>query len=113
MNPGIEDADTRKYVASLLFQRTGGIPRFIGYAVEWLHKHKIGRDSKKESISVDFFGDEFRDFVRDNQGAKNELYPAGALGDSPQILQLYARLIALSAMGVPFNVDRTGTNLKI
>jgi hypothetical protein len=24
---------TRKYLASLLYQRTGGVPRFIGYAV--------------------------------------------------------------------------------
>lgn len=109
-NPGIEDADTRQYLALLLYNRTGGVPGFIGFAVDWLHKQGIGKDSKKEAIRADIFGDKFRDFVRDDKASKSELYPMGALGHARQIRHLYARLIALSALGAPLDINATINN---
>ena len=112
INPGIEDKAACKYVASLLYLRTGGVPRFVGYAVEYLLTLGIGKNLKKENISVEMFGDKFRDFVRIKEKARSELNPLRELGD-PKIRKLYARLIALSALGVPLDIDATINNPEI
>ena len=108
-NPGIEDVETRKYLASLLYYRTAGVPCFIGYAVEWLVKQQIGKNSKKQTILPNIFGDKFRDFIRDDKGARNELCPMISF-QSDRIKELYARLIALSALGVPLDTNATINN---
>jgi hypothetical protein len=46
----IEDSETIKYLASLLYQRTNGVLWFIAYGVNWLLKKNFDSKTKMKDI---------------------------------------------------------------
>lgn len=111
VNPGIQDEETCKHLAALLYQRTSGVPRFVKWGVDWLKKKGIGPESKIANIPADIFGDKFRLFISNEKGGAIDLNPMKRLPEPQK--DTYIQLINLSSCGIPLEVEKDGSPFMI
>ena len=94
-----ESAGEEQEVAALIHKRTGGVPRFITYAIDLL---KSNPSKKYEEL----MGKPFEDKVK--KEAENELMPWKNL--TPQGLDMYVEFLRMAVLKIPIVSNDLYTN---